>query len=151
MKLVSALLVGLLVGSLAIVPLPVLDPAGLVEVGWASQYAPGTMERVVLYRQRLGQLPEDLSRYDGGVAVLECARIGQDVWLNFGEGWGRYLAADCASKSDARVSDGLSGWEWMVRGRAGLPILVEVDHETAKRHGFVGRLVMVQMWGGVRF
>lgn len=113
--------------------------------GWASQYAKGVMSRVVRYRQRQGQLPLDLSGYDGAVARPECADIGKDVWLRFDGGdWERFVVADCGSKSDARESDGLSGYDWMKQGN----VLVEVDYPTAERHGFVGRMMWVEILQG---
>lgn len=110
--------------------------------GRASQYAKGVMSRVVRYRQSRGELPADLSAYAGAVARPECADIGEAVWLRPAGGeWERFIVADCASKSDARESDGLSGYEWMIRGN----VLVEVGYETALRWDCVGRMMWVEM------
>ena len=42
-----------------------------IATGRASQYAPGVMERVVALRQDWGQLPDDVSAYDGFIAVQD--------------------------------------------------------------------------------
>lgn len=110
--------------------------------GRASQYAKGVMSRVVRYRQARGELPLDLSAYMGAVARPECADIGDEVWLRPAGGeWELFIVADCGSKSDARESDGLSGYEWMIQGN----VLVEVGHETALRWDCVGRMMPVEM------
>jgi hypothetical protein len=123
-------------------PLPDARVKPLPVAGFASQYAEGVMSRVVRYRQSRGQLPQDLSAYAGAVARPECADIGDEVWLRFeGREWELFIVADCGSKSDARESDGLSGWEWMMQNN----MLVEVGHKTAKLKDFVGRMVRVEM------
>jgi len=111
-------------------------------VGGASQYAPGVMDRVVELRQKWGQLPDDLSQYDGAVAVPECLNIGTDLWCRpvGSKTWEHFIAADCGSKSDSRESDGLSGWEWMVTHN----MLIEVDYETAVRWDTVGKMIEVE-------
>lgn len=95
-----------------------------IETGYASWYAPGVMERVVATRQRWGQLPGDVTRYDGFVAVRECGDIGTELWIKpaRGERYELFLAADCAAPP---------AYQWMVRGG----ILVEVDADTRERWG----------------
>ena len=83
-----------------------------------------------------GQLPRPLFGYDGAVAARDCDDIGETVWLRpvGAEDWERFIVADCAG-----VADG--GYAWMVR----LGVLVEVDYQTAKRWGCIGRLMRVEM------
>lgn len=112
-----------------------------IAIGIASQYSPGVMERVVTYRQARDQLPQNVSRYAGFVAVPDCADIGKELWVRpSGGDWELMLVADCASKTDSRWQDGLSGYRWMVLNR----VLVEVDFETAKRWDTVGRAIPVE-------
>lgn len=110
-------------------------------LGIASQYAPGVMERVVRYRQARGQLPQNVERYAGFVAVPDCDDIGTLLWVRpESDEWELFMVADCASRTDERWQDGLSGYEWMQRGG----VLVEVDHQTATRWDCVGRAVRVE-------
>lgn len=114
-----------------------------VIVGWASQYAENVFPRVVQLRQKWGQLPGDLSVYDGFVATRSCGEIGSVVWLRpLGtQVWETFLVADCASRSDSRWQDGLSGYEWMLAHG----VTVEVDHETAARWETLGRGIQIEM------
>jgi len=113
---------------------------GKIVIGWASQYGPGVMTATVRLRQVWEQVPLDLSDYDGAVAVADCSTIGGTVWLWFNGPWERFIIADCGSKSDARLYDGLSGYQWMVTYN----VLVEVDYETAVRWGCVGHGAKVE-------
>ncbi len=112
-------------------------------VGWASQYAKGVFPRVVQLRQRWGQLPKDLSIYDGFVATSQCSEIGDVVWLRplGSKGWETFLVADCASRTDSRWQDGLSGHEWMTA----YGILVEIDFRTAAKWETLGRGIRVEL------
>lgn len=111
----------------------------MIVSGIASQYAPGVMERVVSVR-RAGRttatLPAGLPPVDGYVAVADCKRIGQIVWLRpeGQEHWERFLVTDCANPADG--SD-----RWMRRNG----ILVEVDYQTAKRRNTIGRGIHVKL------
>lgn len=113
--------------------IPELALAGIMIIsGWASQYAPGVMERVIAVRQVPGRtahdLPIDLPQVDGYVATADCNEIGTILWLRpIGqEQWESFLVADCA---------GADSYGWMVNNN----ILVEVDYETAVRWDTVGR------------
>lgn len=116
----------------------------IVAVVWASQYAPGVMERVVAKRQASGQLPANAARFDGYAASRDCADLGQTVWLRPAGSarWERFLVADCASQTDRQsATDDRSGYQWMVGGG----IWYEVDHRTAARWDTVGRGVRVEV------
>jgi len=57
---------------------------------------------------------------------------------------------DCASKSDSRESDGLSGYEWMSEGYwengKWYPIELEIGHESVTALGWpVGRMVLAHV------
>jgi hypothetical protein len=91
----------------------------------ASQYDAGIMPTVVQYRLEAGEVAP--IGVDGYVAYHECQHIGALVFLRFDEtGYRPYMIADCGSPEAN---------QWMKGGG----IVVEVDHQTAKRHGFVGR------------
>lgn len=114
--------------------------------GRASQYSPGVMQRVVAYRQSIGQLPEDVSMYDGFIAVRECGDIGNAYLIRptGTEDWSLVLAADCASKNDSQSeSDPRSGYQWMVDGN----FHAEIGHEMALRWNCVGRIIDIEMIG----
>lgn len=117
-------LLNLLFGLSIIFPLPAdLD----IETGYLSQFAQGPTDGTLAYRQSVGELPEDLSMYDGFLAVPDCDRIGHVAWLSIQGGpWGLYMTMDCSGHA--------STTEWMDRDR----ILAEVDFYTARDHGFLG-------------
>lgn len=115
-----------------------------VEEGKASQYAEGVMPRVVGLRQEWGQLPKDVSMYDGFIAVRECSDIGKTYYVRpaGAKKWERVLAADCASKSDRQSETDLrSGYEWMLDTGT----IAEVDFKTALRWDTVGRMIDIEM------
>ena len=108
--------------------------------GFASQYAPGVMDKVVYNRQNLStavSLPDKLPDVHGYVAAQKCGDIGKIVYLRPSNcedcAFERFLVADCAG-----IADG--GFDWMRRNN----ILFEVDYETSKRWNTVGRLIQVE-------
>lgn len=112
---------------------------------WASQYSSGKMQQVIEYRQRVGQIPDDLSQYDGFVAGRYADEIGSAVWMrpqpdenepDENGSWELFLVVDCAG-----VADG--GLEWMLRSG----VLYEIDYETAVRWDTVGYGVEVEVMG----
>ena len=117
-----------------------------VTPGKASQYAPGVMNRVIRNRQAhltSYDLPQNAPVVDGYIAVLDCEDIGQ-IWQLRPTGqttWERFWVVDCASVSDARESDGLSGAQWMIKH----DITVEVDYRTAVRWNTVGRMMPIEV------
>ena len=107
--------------------------------GWCSQYSPGVMENVVRVRQAgltAANLPMYLPRVDGFVALKECSEIGKIVWMRkLGENeWESFLVVDCAAHGDGTR-------EWMDENN----VIAEIDGETAKRWGVVGRGFNVEM------
>lgn len=104
--------------------------------GWASQYDKGVMERVIRYRQRYNQIPYNLDRYDGFIAVQNAEDIGKEFIIIYGNNEYLVLAVDCASKSDQQSNiDLCSGYQWMNANN----ILVEVNYELAEQLGSVRR------------
>jgi len=106
--------------------------------GWASQYAPGVMERVVRVRQSgrtSMDLPVELPDVDGFIAVEDCDRIGDIVYIRREgtEKWYSFLVADCSGHAETT--------SWMERNN----ILIEVDYETAVRWDTVGRGIKIEL------
>jgi len=87
--------------------------------GWASQYAPNVMDRVVRVRQSgrtAMDLPTSLPAVDGFVAMEDCAMVGEIVFIRpKGEShWDSFLVADCSGHAKTSA--------WMERNN----ILVEL-------------------------
>lgn len=106
------------------VPTPQIQ---LLNEGWSVHYDPQVMEQVVEVRQRGGVNvalpPFDPEAYEGYVARPDCNEVGQEVWLDFGQGWvGPFLVADCARVEDRPHIE--------ARG-----IVVELGYPSAKRFG----------------
>ena len=120
--------------------LSIIPAVAIVTVSWCSQYAPGVMDTVIANRQDWGQIPFDLSAWDGFVAVPDCEDIGQTYYIRqlnaTNRQWLRVLAVDCAGKYDRQSDDDArSGYEWM-RDNG---IAFEVGYETASRWERVGQ------------
>jgi len=115
-------------------------------VGVASQYSPGVMEATIRVRQAKRtahhlpkHLPEGVKSY---VAIRDCSAIGEFVLIRpVGGVWEKALIVDCASKTDSRKADGLSGYQWMTYNG----VMAEIDYRTAVRWDTVGRAVDVEM------
>jgi hypothetical protein len=73
--------------------------------GWASQYAPGVMERVIRIRQSSvtsKDLPMELPSVFGFIAMESCDRIGDIIYLR-PEGtnrWYSFMVADCSGHAE---------------------------------------------------
>ena len=86
--------------------------------GQATYYSPSLMERVAENRGM------DLSGYMGGVALNRRGDLGRVVWLEWDRAVeGPFLIIDCAKRQ-----------HYSIREKKGY--VVEVDAETARRHGF---------------
>jgi hypothetical protein len=106
----------------------------------ASQYSQGTMKRVLLARQECTNvwvcLPENAPVTDGLIAVKECDALGEIWYIKSPKGnWESFYVVDCAMPSN---TDGAI--EWMET----YGIDLEIDYETAKRWGTIGRGLHVQ-------
>jgi len=106
--------------------------------GWASQYGPGVMESVIRVRQAgrtAMTLPMELPETDGYVAMVECDRIGDVVYLRplGDEVFESFLVVDCSGHAETT--------DWMERNN----ILVEVDYETALRWDTIGHGQQIEM------
>lgn len=75
--------------------------------GYLSAYDKNPTVYTIKYRQEIGDIPYDLSEYDGVITVLDCGRIGQEAVLAIGEKTLDVIVFDCAGQSDG-------GYAWMV-------------------------------------
>lgn len=104
----------------------------LIEQGQAAYYSPGVFEQVVAIRQSgwtAGPLPEELPPVIGFVARRDCSEIGRLMlifWEN-GDLEGPFLIADCANQ--------IEGHDKLMKKKN---IIVEIDHNTAKRRQILG-------------
>ncbi len=74
-----------------------LAAAMIIASGIATRYDPGVMDEVVENRTRWGHLDPD-AQVAGYVALLDCDRLGELVWLQApgGRVLGPVMVADCA-------------------------------------------------------
>ena len=88
--------------------------------GLATYYSPHLMEQVAENRGM------DLNGYLGGAALNRKGDLGRAVWLEWGHSIeGLFLVVDCAQRN-----------HYETREKRGY--VIEVNTETAKRHGFFG-------------
>jgi len=75
-----------------------LAAAVLIASGMATRYSPETMDQVYQNRLRWGHV-QPCSECVGQVALLDCSRLGQRVWLESPSGAivGPVLVVDCAA------------------------------------------------------
>lgn len=71
--------------------------AALIASGIATRFDPGVMDTVVANRVRWHQIDAGLAN-EGYVALLDCRRLGDLVWLEYKDRiGGPYLVADCTA------------------------------------------------------
>lgn len=116
--------------SLLLALLLLLPPAPC-QTGTLSQYALRPTLEVIRNRSVPGRtaytLPADWRKYDGLLAVKDCADLGKVYRVTWRGHTGRFLAFDC-SGSQATA-------HWMVRHG----IVGEVDYWTALDWGMIGK------------
>lgn len=111
----------------------------VLAIGIASQYAPGVMESVIENRRIPGKtnytVPQDLSQYDGFIAMKSCTELGNEYYLRpTGEDeWERFLVVDCSGHKSTS--------DWMARNN----IIVEIDANKAVEWQTVGRGVEIEL------
>lgn len=125
--------------ALQIAALLLSGSLGPESTGTASQYAPGRMAETIANRQAgLTEipLPAELPQVNGYIAVMDCNKIGE-LWLVKPENKpvGLFLVVDCACPGDGTIF-------WMLENN----IIMEVDHETARKWDTVGGGIKVQAW-----
>lgn len=115
----------------------------LIVSGVASQYAPGKMQSVIWVRQNrpvAKKLWQELPPTDGYIAVQDCDEIGNVWWLRpkdrGWDHWESFLVVDCSGSSETT--------SWMIANN----ILVELDYQTARRWGTVGRGIKIERFVG---
>ncbi len=118
---------------------PVCPPvnAGPMVTGWLSQYGEAPTVGTIAYRQSVGDLPLDLSRFDGFIATADCGLIGSTAWLSINGGRLEYVIVfDCAGHAET--------YEWMTTNR----VIAEVDYWMAERYGLDGGVEALLFWSG---
>jgi hypothetical protein len=90
--------------------------------GWLSAYNQNPTVATVKYRQGTGEIPADLSPYDGVIAVLDCGLVGEDAYLHTKGGTFYVMIFDCAG------NDG--GYSWMIENS----VVAEVDYFMWEEH-----------------
>lgn len=100
------------------------DTQNIVYSGYLSAYGQSPTDHTLQYRIDNGQVPPDsLTRYDGLVAVLDCALIGTEYILSTVSGDFSVIAFDCAGKDDG-------GHSWMIDNN----IVAEIDWYLWQEH-----------------
>ena len=100
--------------------------------GYLSQYGQQPTMATIAYRQKVGDLPLDMSRFDGVIAVSDCGLIGHEARLRVEDApWQDVIIFDCSG--DVATS------EWMQDSR----VIAELGYGLAKQHGIIGK-------GGIR-
>jgi len=109
----------------------------MVISGIASQYSPGTMERVAKVREGQGYEVDWTVEH---VAVVDCNEVGEFRQVRYRnndgqwEPWQQVQVIDCAMPGDGTE-------EWMEENE----ILLEMGYEEARGLGMVGRGVDMEM------
>ena len=114
-----------------LIALALLASSAECEMGVLSHYDGAPTRAVIANRSVPGRtactLPANHADYDGYIAVLDCARIGEVVDVRWRGHAARLLVFDCAGDSATRA--------WMLRGN----VIGEVSFDVAQRWGTVGR------------
>jgi hypothetical protein len=95
--------------------------------GWLSQYDQGPTDATIAYRQKLGDIPADLSPYDGVIAVEDCGQIGKDAYLFVSGRWHRVMVFDCPGHAWTR--------DWMRDNN----LIAEMGYYLTESLGLVGQ------------
>ncbi len=67
---------------------------------WFSQYGQEPTDGTMEYRRSVGDIPLDMSPYDGVLAVEDCSRIGDVAWINIDDRWRHVMAFDCLGRDE---------------------------------------------------
>ena len=96
--------------------------------GYLSQYGRDPTVATIAYRQAVGDLPLDMNRYAGVIAVADCGLIGHEARLRVEDApWQDVIIFDCSG--DVATS------EWMQDSR----VIAELGYGLAKQHGIIGK------------
>jgi hypothetical protein len=95
-------------------PTPIIYDA----VGYLSAYNQLPTAATTEYRQKIGDIPKDLSRYDALLAVDDCGRIGHEAKLFAGGQVFEAIVFDCGGAEPG------GGWSWMQKNN----IVAETDY-----------------------
>jgi len=82
-------------------------PERVIMSGWLSAYGHSPTVGTIEYRKSVGDLPQDITKYDGLIAVKDCGLVGKDATLYTASGKFHVKVFDCADRSG---SDGTVSW-----------------------------------------
>ena len=102
----------------------------LPDTQWFSQYGQAPTDGTMEYRQSVGDIPMDMSAYDGVIAVEDCANIGREAWINVDNQWRKVIAFDCLARNE---------YNWMAEKN----IVAELGY-------YLARLTGTEVGSGVR-
>ena len=108
---------------------PVCPPdSSKMVTGWLSQYGESPTIATIEYRQMIGDLPVDLTPFDGFIAVANCGRIGDTGWLSINGGpLERIAVFDCSGHIETTT--------WMSANQ----IIAEVSYRLAVKYGLINQ------------
>lgn len=72
----------------------------LPDQAWFSQYDLGPTDATIEYRQNIGDIPIDMSKYSGVIAVENCSNIGKEAMIRISGLWHRVIAFDCLARNE---------------------------------------------------
>lgn len=103
-------------------------------LGFLSAYGQVPTEGTIAIRQEWGQLPQDMSQYDGVIATKSCALIGHEATLYIqGEKYD-VIVFDCSGDQETS--------EWMLSGRIIAELGYFLSHKIPNYKGKWARIVI---------
>lgn len=109
--------------------------------GFLSAYAELPTVATVEYRQEIGDLPHDISKYDVLIAVADCGLIGKEGVLHTIVGSLKAIVFDCAGNDgtpswmeENNIVAEIDYWTWQKYPElVGTPATFETYHDTKKQ------------------
>lgn len=89
--------------------------------GFLSAYGKMPTDGTIAYHQDAKSIPDDLSPYDGVIAVMNCGDVGREARLIVGDEVFNVMIFDCAG-----IEDG--GADWMIGKDRGYSYVAEIGY-----------------------
>lgn len=80
-----------------------------IHEGYFSRYNLSPTAATIAYRQHVGDLPVNMSHYDGVIAVADCSMVGKDAWVYVDGIWYDMIVFDCSGHEETSL--------WMEQNR----------------------------------
>ena len=103
---------------------------------WFSQYDQAPTDATLQYRQDIGDLPMDMSKYAGVIAVPSCKDIAREALVYIKGQWRRVIAFDCLGRDHGN-------WMEELNVAAELGYYISQDLELEPLRGVKGRLIWI--------